>query len=93
MTGRKGRAEKEVKKAMSTPQRQEVVGRVQTGWAGLRWGDPHSLCSRTSKKERKVLVIFEVTRMEQEEYRVKAVAQGQHGCWTTWEGVVTRAIN
>ncbi|KAJ8375800.1 hypothetical protein SKAU_G00063800 [Synaphobranchus kaupii] len=71
----------------------EVVDRVQTGRAGLRWGDPPSLWSRASKKERKDLVVSEVTRMEQEEYRVKAVAQGQQGCWTTWEGVASRAIN
>ncbi|KAJ8416953.1 hypothetical protein AAFF_G00328310 [Aldrovandia affinis] len=36
---------------------------------------------------------FEVTRIEQEELRVKSVAQGQQGRWTTWEGVASRAIN
>lgn len=36
-------------------------------------------------KERKDLVVSEATKMAEEEYRVKAVAQGQQGRWT-WEG-------
>ncbi|KAJ8356956.1 hypothetical protein SKAU_G00197500 [Synaphobranchus kaupii] len=81
-SGRKWRAELEVDKAVSRLQQQEVVGRVQTGRAGLGWGDPPCLWSRANK-ERKDLVVSEITRMEQEEYSVKAVAQGR---WTTWEG-------
>ncbi|KAJ8397342.1 hypothetical protein AAFF_G00438910 [Aldrovandia affinis] len=46
-----------------------------------------------SRKERKDLVVSEITRIEQEELRVKSVAQGQQGRWTTWEGVASRAIN
>ena len=92
-TGRKWRAEEEVQKAATRLQHQEVVGRVQTGRTGLGWGDPPTLWSRADKKERKDLVVAEVTRMEQEQYRVQAVAQGQQGRWTTWEGVASRAIN
>ncbi|KAJ8339289.1 hypothetical protein SKAU_G00360750 [Synaphobranchus kaupii] len=86
-SGRKWRAEEEVDKAMSRLQHQEVVGRVQTGRAGLGWGDPPCLWSRANKKERKDLVVSEITRMEQEEYRMKTVAQAQQGRWTMWEGV------
>ncbi len=92
-TGRKWRAEEEVQKAVSRLQHQEVVGRVQTGQAGLGWGDPPSLSSRADKKERKDLVVVEITKMEQEQYRVQAVAQGQQGRWTTWEGVTSRVVS
>ncbi|KAJ8358431.1 hypothetical protein AAFF_G00439950 [Aldrovandia affinis] len=92
-TGRKWRAEEEVQKAMGRLQHQEVVGMVQTGRADLGWSDPPVLWSKASRKERKDLVASEVTRIEQEELRVKSVAQGQQGQWTTWEGVASRAIN
>ena len=82
VTGRKKRTEKE-----------EVVGRVQTGWAGLGWGEPPSLWSRSNKKGRKDLFVSEDTRIEQKGHRVKAVAQGQQRRWTMWEGVVNQAIN
>lgn len=51
---------------MSRLQHQEVVGRVQTGHAGLGWGDPPSLWSRANKMERKDLIVVEITKMEQE---------------------------
>ncbi|KAJ8398945.1 hypothetical protein AAFF_G00416120 [Aldrovandia affinis] len=85
-TGRKWRAEEEVQKVMGRLQHQEVVGMVQTGRAGLGWSDPPVLWSKASRKERKDLVVSEVTRIEQEELRVKSVAQGR---WTTWEGVAS----
>lgn len=91
-TGRKWRAEEEVQKAVNRLQHQEVVGRVQTGRGGLGWGEPPTLWSKATKKERKDLVVSEVTRMEQEEHRLKSVAQAQQGRWTTWEGVVNRVI-
>ena len=93
LTGRKWRAEEEVQKAVGRLQHQEMVGRVQTGRAGLGWGDPPILWSRASRKERKDLVVSEVTKMAEEEYRVKAVAQGQQGRWTTWEGVAGRVVS
>lgn len=71
-TGRKWRAV-EVQKAMGRLQHQEVVGRVKTGWAGLGWSDPPILWSKANRKERKDLVVAEVTRVEQEELRVKSV--------------------
>ncbi|KAJ8393343.1 hypothetical protein AAFF_G00062440 [Aldrovandia affinis] len=49
---------------------------VQTGRAGLGWSDPPVLWSKASRKERKDLVASEVTRIEQEELRVKSVAAG-----------------
>ena len=35
----------------------------------------------------------EVTRMEDDRYKIKAVSQGRQGSWTTWEGVVTQDIS
>lgn len=63
-----------MQKAVSRLQHQEGAGRVQTGWAGLELGDPPSLWSRSSRKERKDIFVSEVVKMGQEEYRVKAVA-------------------
>lgn len=39
------------------------------------------------QKGEKYLVVAEITKMYQEQYRVQAVSQGQQGRWTTWEGV------
>ncbi len=38
-------------------------------------------------------MVSKVTRMEEEQYLIKAVSQGQQGCWTTWEGVVGRTLS
>ncbi len=62
-------------------------------WAWSRQGGQAILWSKASKKERKDLVVAEVTRIEQDELRVRSVAQGQQGRWTTWEGVANRAIS
>lgn len=75
--GRKWMAEEERQRMVSRLQYQEVEGRVLIGWAGLGWGDPLSLWCRSSKKEGKDLVVSEVSKMGQEKYRVKAMAQGQ----------------
>lgn len=77
---------------MGRLQHQQIVGMVPTGRAGLGWSKPPILWSKASRKERKDLVVAEVTRIEQEELRVRSVAQGQQGRWTTWEGVASRAI-
>ncbi len=76
-TGRKWRAKEEVQKVMGRLQHNQIVGMVQTGLAGLGWSEPPILWSKASKKERKDLVVAEVTRIEQEELRVRSVAQGQ----------------
>lgn len=44
--------------------------------------------SSPTTKERKVLVIFEIVKIEDELYKVKAVRQQQQGNRTTWEEVV-----
>ncbi len=82
-TGRKWRAKEEVQKVMGRLSHKQIVGMVQTGLAGLGWSEPPILCSKASRKERKDLVVVEVTRVEQEELRVRSVAQGQQGRWTT----------
>lgn len=70
-TARKCRAEEEVRNAVSRLQLQEVAGRVQAGWTGHGWGHPPSLWSKVTKKERKDLIVAEVTWMEQEQYHDK----------------------
>ncbi len=89
---RKWRAKEEVQKVMGKLQHKQIVGMVQTGRAD-GWSEPPILWSKASNKERKDLVVEEVTRIEQEELRVRSVAQGQQGRWTTWEGVANRAIS
>lgn len=80
VTGRKWRAKEEVQKAIGRLQHQEVVGVVQTGRAGLGWSDPPILWSKASRKERKDLVVDEVTRIDQKELRVRGSrGDGQPG--------------
>ena len=57
-------------------QHQEIVGRVQTGRAGLGWGEAPQFWSKANRKERKEMVVAEVTRMEEDCYKIKAVSQG-----------------
>ncbi|KAJ8381264.1 hypothetical protein SKAU_G00020420 [Synaphobranchus kaupii] len=39
------------------------------------------------------MVVSEVTRMEEERYKIKAVSQGRQGSWTTWDVVVDQKIS
>ncbi len=48
--------------------------------------------SKANHKERKEMVVAEVSRIEEERYKIKAVSQSRQGSWTTWEGVVNRKI-
>ncbi len=92
-TGRKWRAKEEVQKMMGRLQHQQIVGMVQIGRAGLDGASHPSYGPRASRKERKDLVVAEVTRIEQEELRVRSWHRGKQGRWTTWEGVASRAIS
>ena len=92
-TGRKWKAEEEVQRAVSRLQHQEVVGMVQLGRAGIGWREPPLMWSGADRKERKDLVAAEMARMEQEELQVRAIAQGQQGRWTTWEGMTRRTVS
>lgn len=82
-TGRRWIAHTAVNQAISRLQLQEVVGRVQEGRVGLGWGEVPRFWSKTNCKERKEMVVTEVTRMEEEHYKIKAVSQSQQGKWTT----------
>lgn len=64
-----------MQKVVSRLQNQEMVSRVQTGRACLGCCDPLSIWSRANK-EKKDLLVSEITRMEEEGYRVQAMAQG-----------------
>ena len=91
-TGRKWRAEQAVDQAISQLEHQEVVGWLQQGKTGLGWGPAPKMWSKAKRKERKELVVSEVSRMEDEAYTIRAVSQRQQGKWTNWEAVTTRAI-
>ncbi|KAL6455431.1 hypothetical protein MHYP_G00361330 [Metynnis hypsauchen] len=93
LTGRKWNAQTKVDQAINRLQHQEIVGRVQVGTAGLGWGDVPRFWSKANRKERKEMVVAEVTRMEEDRYRIKAVSQSRQGSWTSWEGVTIRSIN
>ncbi len=60
------RAKEEMQKVMGRLQHQQIVGVVQTAWAGLGWSKPPILWSKASRKERKDLVVVEVTRKSSE---------------------------
>ncbi|KAL0159986.1 hypothetical protein M9458_043711, partial [Cirrhinus mrigala] len=92
-TGRKWNAQTEVDQAVSRLQHQEITGRVQAGRAGLGWGAMPRFWSKANRKQRKEMVVAEVTRMEEDRYKIKAVSQGQQGSWTTWEGIMNRNIS
>lgn len=92
-TGHKWKAQVEVDQAISRLHQKEIFGRVQAGRAGLGHGEVPKFWSKASRNERKELVIAEVMRMENECQKVKAVAQGRQGKWTTWESVVPRNIS
>ena len=69
------------------------MGIVQAGRAGLRWGETPRFWSKANRKQKKEMVVAEVSRIEEECYKIKAVSQGRQGSWTTWEGIVNRNIS
>lgn len=75
-TGRKRNAQTEVDQAVGQLQHREIMGRVQAGRAGLEWGEAPRFWSKANRKERKEMVVAEVTRMEEDRYKIMAVSQG-----------------
>ncbi|KAG1932793.1 hypothetical protein F2P79_020826 [Pimephales promelas] len=75
-TGRKWNAQTEVEQAVSRLQHREIMGRVQVGRAGLGWGETPRFWSKANRKQRKEMVVAEVTRMEEDRYKIKAVGAG-----------------
>lgn len=75
-TGRKWNAQTEVDQAVGQLQHREIMGRVQAGRAGLEWGEAPRFWSKANRKERKEMVVAEVTRMEEDRYKIMAVSQG-----------------
>ncbi|KAL0973496.1 hypothetical protein UPYG_G00204760 [Umbra pygmaea] len=92
-TGRKWNAQTEVDQAVGRLQHREIMGRVQVGRAGSGWGETPCFWSKANRKQRKEMVVAEVTRMEEDRYKIKAVSQGRQGSWTTWEGIMNRNIS
>lgn len=91
-TGRAWKAEDCVDSAISRLKHQELVGRIQQGRRGLGWGEPQKFWSKASEKERKELLVTEVTRMEEDKFLVKSLSQRQQGQWTKWEGILPRPM-
>lgn len=55
---------------------------VQYGRAGFGWGTTSKMLSKASKEAKKELVISEVVRDYEEDYKIKAIASkgvGKHG--------------
>ncbi|KAL0188639.1 hypothetical protein M9458_015738, partial [Cirrhinus mrigala] len=67
-------------------QHQEIMGRVHAGRVGLGWGVMPRFWSKANRKQRKEMVVAEVTRMEEDRYKIKAV-------WTTWDGIMNWNIS
>lgn len=63
-TGHKWKAQAEVDHAISSLQQREVMGTVQTGHTGLGWEAPQRFWSKATKRQRKAMVVDEVTRLE-----------------------------
>ncbi|KAJ8404629.1 hypothetical protein AAFF_G00334920 [Aldrovandia affinis] len=99
-TGRKWKAQVEVDQAISRLQHLEVVGRVQAGRTGLGWGEAPRFWSKANRKERKEMVVSEVPKIEEEQYKIKVVREagllgralsagrsvGEKPYKCTWEG-------
>lgn len=92
-TGCKWKAPDEVENAISSLKHKEVMGSTQTGRAGLGWAAQRQFWSKATKRERKTMVVDEVTRVEQERFHIKAISQGSQGAWTRWEAIVQRRIS
>ncbi len=92
-TGRKWKVQEEVDMAISRLKHREIVGRVQEGRAGLGRSETPLFWSKASKKERRAMVVAEVTRTEQERLNIKAVSQSRQGGWMSWEGVTDRHLS
>lgn len=84
-TGHKWNVMQSADQAINRLKHQESVGLLQSGRAGFGWGTAPKMRSKATKTERKGLVISEVVKMEEENYKIKAVSQQQQGSWTTWE--------
>lgn len=65
---------------------------MQGGRAGVSLAEPVRFWSKASRKERKGMIVDEVSRAEQEHYLIKAVYQGKQGAWTWWEDTIYRVI-
>uniref|UniRef100_A0A3B1JJ67 Reverse transcriptase domain-containing protein n=1 Tax=Astyanax mexicanus TaxID=7994 RepID=A0A3B1JJ67_ASTMX len=91
-TGRKWRAQEEVNQAISRLQHKEVLGRTQVSQAGLGWGESVPFWSKATREQRKIMVVEEVSQVEQDRYLIKAVSQGKQGAWTRWEDTINRVI-
>lgn len=70
----------------------ENVGRTESERADLGLGTAPEFWSKTTRKERKDLVVAEVVRTEEEQHKIIALSQLQQARWVIWEGVVDRTI-
>ena len=91
-SGRKLKAQEEIRKSEETLKFEEIRGQIQhdrhsVGWNHFtRWSKARALEVRAS------LVVQERRREIESDRISKAVQQAQQGQWTTWEDVVQRSI-
>lgn len=83
-TGHKWRVEHAVDQAISRLKHREIVCRTLSPTSA-----PKTWCKAT-KKNKKEVVIFEVVRTEEDQYKIKTIGQSKQGGWTTWKGLISR---
>ncbi|CAJ1069764.1 E3 SUMO-protein ligase ZBED1-like [Xyrichtys novacula] len=44
--------------------------------------------SKATRREQKTMVVDKVTRVEQQQFHIKAISQGRQGAWMPWEATV-----
>ena len=78
--------------AESRVRMRETVGAVQSDRRGLGW-HAQKWWSQMTARERRVALVDEVRRIEEEKRMAVAVGQRQQGAWTHWESVMQRKLS
>jgi len=79
--------------AEATLRHTDIVGNVQIGWGGLGLGSGKPVWSRAGPKEKRKLVVEQVSRQEEMLRGTKAVAQAEQGPRLNWEGVQKKKLS
>ena len=90
-SGRKLKAQEEIRKSEETLKFEEIRGQIQHDRHSVGWNH-FTRWSKASAPVRASLVVQERRREIESDRISKAVQQAQHGQWTTWEDVVQRSI-
>jgi len=88
-TGRKWKAQEAVDQAESRLRNSELVGVVESGWAGLG-SNPKPRFNKAQGNKRRQLIQEEVRAGVEEVRCSKSVGMRQQGAWTQWEQAADR---